>query len=505
MLIDIGRKMFHSHSKMKLKLSYKLFGAFFLILVIVSGAMILSRYIFALTFRNYLHQEEVAKLKRLVPLLQEEYRTHGSWDGLKGNPRQWQRLTRSVTGSGPFPPPPPFRGAAVRNVKPRSGDRSPPDAAPPPDAPPPSGIPGALLLDARRQAVVGIPAPGDPVDAVAIEVDGEVVGWLGMHAHEPFKTGRQAALFEHQGRQLYMLGGVVIGLTAVIAYFFARSVLRPIHQLIRGTRELSRRNFTVRIESAAGDELGQLAENFNAMAQTLENYEKMRLQWLTDISHELRTPLAVLRGEVEALQDGVRTPTHANLTSLHTEIIGISRLVEDLHLLSMADSDRLLMNKQRICANTVLEAVIESYRTRTNQCRLTVLAQLDTVRSVRITGDADRLGQVFSNIVENACKYVHPPGTLSISGHVKDHALTFRFQDSGPGVPDEALPRLFDRLYRVDTSRNRDSGGSGLGLAICRHIIENHGGRIWAQSNAQGGLSIGIQLPLAQGKNSTAG
>jgi two-component system sensor histidine kinase BaeS len=526
MAIEIGYKILHSHSGMRLKLSYKLFGAFFLILVIVSGAMMLSRYIFALTFRTYIHQEEQEKLKNLVPLLQEEYRSHGSWDGLKGDPQQWQQLTRAIMGSGPppssfvtpptstlkpsspsfeNPPPNDFTPPPPSFEKPPPNDLTPPSGnAFPPDGPPPGGLPGVLLLDARHQAVVGILEPGDPRDAVAIEVDGEVVGWLGMRAHEPFESGRPAALFEHQARQLYLLGGVVIGLTAVIAFLFARSVLRPIHQLILGTRELSQRNFTVRIASAAGDELGQLAENFNAMAQTLENYEKMRLQWLTDISHELRTPLAILRGEVEALQDGVRKPTLANLASLHTEILGISRLVEDLHLLSMADSDRLLMNNQWICACNVLKTVIESYRTRMDQCRITVHTRLDTVQSVRIEGDADRLGQVFSNICENACKYVHPPGTLSISGQVDDHALTLRFQDSGPGVPEEALPRLFDRLYRVDTSRNRDSGGSGLGLSICRHIIENHGGRIWAQRSPQGGLAIEIQLPLARKKNLTA-
>jgi two-component system sensor histidine kinase BaeS len=497
MEIEIGRKILHSHSGMRLKLSYKLFGAFCLILVIVSGAMMLSRYIFTLTFRNYLHQEEMVKLKRLVPLLQEEYRAHGSWDGLKGDPQQWQRLTSAVTFSEPPPLPPSFERAPPNDFKTPPGDGF------PPDGPPPGGPPGVLLLDARHQAVAGIPGPGDPQDAVPIEVGGEIVGWLGMHTHEPIKSGRPAALFEHQTRQLYLLGGVVIGLTAVIAFLFSRSVLKPIHQLILGTRELSRRNFTVRIDSAAADELGQLAENFNTMAQTLENYEKMRLQWLTDISHELRTPLAILRGEVEALQDGVRKPTHPNLASLHTEILGISRLVEDLHLLSLADSDRLLMNKQWISACSVLKSVLESYRTRMDQCRLTVRTRLDTVESVRIEGDADRLGQVFSNICENACKYVHPPGTLSISGHADDQALTFRFQDSGPGVPEEALPRLFDRLFRVDASRSRESGGSGLGLSICRHIIENHGGRTWAQRSAQGGLTIVVQLPLARKKNST--
>ncbi|MFW9845633.1 MAG: HAMP domain-containing protein, partial [Candidatus Thorarchaeota archaeon] len=349
--------------EMRLKLSYKLFGAFLLILVIVSGAMLLSRYIFARTFRNYIHQMELEKLERLVPILQKEYRAHGSWDGIKGDPRQWRRLMRALP-EDELPPPPLFGGAPPNGFKP------PPGHTRPPDGPIPGAPPGILLMDARHQAVVGIPAPDDPRDAIAIEVDGEIVGWLGIHTHEPFKSGRPAILFERQARQLYLLGGVVIGLTAVIAFLFSRSLLRPIRQLIRGTRELSRRNFTARIDAVAGDELGQLAENFNLMAHTLENYEKMRLQWLTDISHELRTPLAVLRGEVEALQDGLREPTPANLSSLHTEILGISRLVEDLHLLSMADSDQLLMNKRQISPCGVLEAAVESYQTRLDHCRI---------------------------------------------------------------------------------------------------------------------------------------
>jgi two-component system sensor histidine kinase BaeS len=481
---------------MRLKLSYKLFGAFFLILVIVTGAMLLSQYIFARTFRNYIYQIELEKLKRLVPLLQQEYRSQGNWDGLKSNPQQWWRLTRALPKDKLPPPPSPFEGAPPKRPKPPPGHVPPPDGGPPPGA-----LPGVLLMDARHQAVVGIPAPDDPRDAIAIEVDGEIVGWLGMHKHEPFKSGRPAVLFERQARQLSLLGVVVIGLTALIAFLFSRSLLRPIRQLIRGTRELSQRNFTIRIDSVAGDELGQLAENFNTMAHTLENYEKMRLQWLTDISHELRTPLAVLRGEIEALQDGVREPTPAHLASLHTEIIGISRLVEDLHLLSMADSDQLLMNKQRISPCAVLAAVIESYHIRLDQCRIMIDAQYEAVGTEKIEGDADRLGQVFGNILENACQYVHPPGTLVISGHKDDHALTLRFEDTGPGVPEEALPRLFDRLFRVEASRSRNSGGSGLGLSICQHIIESHGGRIWAQSSPRGGLSIGIRLPLTKKRN----
>lgn len=486
----------NGYRKMQIKLSYKLFGAFFLILGIVVGAMMLSRYIFSLNFRNYIHHVELERLESLVPALQAEYRADGNWDALKADPGRWQRLVHITPDMNMPAPPPPLARAPSQGFRPPTGHEIPPPEGLPPDRPPP-----VFLMDARHRAIVGLPGPNDQRELVAIEVGGQVVGWLGLHRHEPFKTGRPAALLKRQARQLCLLGGVVIGLTALIAFLFSRHLLRPVERLTRGTRELADRNFTVRIEPSTGDELGQLAVNFNAMAHTLEDFETMRLQWLNDISHELRTPLAVLRGEIEALQDRVREPTPANLTSLHTEILRISKLVEDLHLLSMADSDRLFLNKQWISPGRVLENVIENYQTRFDRRQIKIESRLASVQMVRINADADRMAQVFTNILENACKYVDAPGTLRVSGRTDDHFLTFQFEDSGPGVPEEAQPRLFDRLFRVDPSRNRDTGGSGLGLSICRHIIENHNGRIWAQRSPEGGLCIGISLPLPRKDN----
>ena len=237
------------------------------------------------------------------------------------------------------------------------------------------------------------------------------------------------------------------------------------------------------------------------MAETLENYETMRRQWLTDISHELRTPLAVLRGEIEALQDGVHKPSPSNLASLHAEIIRISKLVEDLHLLSLADADRLPFRTQQVSPVQVLSKTVASYHTRFRQHAIEIDLQIDDSKDIRIKGDANRLEQVFTNIFENACKYVSPGGNLNIAGECRDQSLVLLFADSGPGVPEDALPRLFDRLYRVDPSRNRDSGGSGLGLSICQHIVQSHAGRIWAEKSALGGLAIGIALPLAEKEN----
>ena len=480
---------------MQVKLSYKLFGAFFLILTIVVGAMILSRYIFSLTFRNYIHQMELEDLKRLVPVLQETYRANNGWEGISTDQQRWRLLMRVGPDARRRPPLPVPQNAAPPGSEPSRKQEN----RPPKDMPP-GGPPQVLLMDASHRPIFGQPGPSDPRPLVPIEVDSKIVGWLGLHRYEPFNSGPPAAVLDQQARQLYLLGAVVVGLTALIAFLFSRHLLKPIQRLIRGTRELAGRNFSARIQPATRDELGQLAENFNSMADTLENYEKMRRQWITDISHELRTPLAVLRGEIEALQDGVRDPSPSNLTSLHAEILRISRLVEDLHLLSMADSESLSMNRQWISPGSVLGIIVENYRPRFDQRRIKTAIALGGIEGIRIKGDADRLGQVFTNILENACRYIRPPGVLQIIGQADKQFLTIQFQDSGPGVPEEALPRLFDRLYRVDPSRNRDAGGSGLGLSICRHIVDNHNGRIWAQNSPLGGLTIGIRLPMTNGK-----
>ncbi|GAB6908115.1 Signal transduction histidine kinase [Desulfosarcina cetonica] len=475
---------------MTIRLSYKLVGAFFLILAIAVGAMGLSRYLFSLNFKTYFNQVAEERLQGLVPVLQEAYRTTHSWASVTNDPQRWQRLLSEALDIRKHTPPPPA-GA----ISPGS-----PDTYGRPPGPPPDGMPGPpamiLLMDAQERSLLGHPSPDDPRRLVAIEVDGQVVGWLGWHHHEPFKSGPPAALLARQTRQFYLLGTGVIGLTALIAFLFSRHLLGPIQRLARVTRELTQRNFTVRIAATTSDEIGELTNHFNAMAHTLESYEQMRRQWITDIAHELRTPLSVLRGEIEAIQDGIREPTPQNLTSLHAEILRLGKLVDDLHLLARSDSDQLQIEWLRVAPFSVLKNVTETYRDRFVRKGI----QLEVVPApgmdkASIRGDGDRLAQVFTNLLDNALKYVATPGKLAITGAADQQTLTLLFQDSGPGVPAEALPRLFDRLFRVDPSRSRETGGSGLGLSICRNIIDRHQGRIWAEPGILGGLTIGISLP----------
>ncbi len=475
---------------MRIKLAYKLFGAFFLILAIVVGAVLFARHLFFLNFRNHIQQVEIEKLRSLVPALEAEYRANDGWEGLRSDLAHWQRVIGVLSDI--------MKDTPVLAAEAPLAD---PDAdagqRPSPLKVSPRGPPGVLLMDAQRQPIIGIPGSDDRQQLVAIEVEGRIVGWLGLEKHTPFKSGASEAWLERQARQLYLLAGAVIVLTALIAFFLSRHLLKPVQRLARGTRDLADRDFTVRIAPTTGDELGQLAENFNAMAQTLGHYENLRRQWLADISHELRTPLAILRGEIEALQDGVRPPTADNLASLHAEILRIAKLVEDLHLLSLAESDILQVNPRPISPAAVLVRVAENHRGPLAQRHIELELRLAGIGATQIQGDAHRLEQVFTNILENAAKYIQSPGSLQVTGQVGQEGLTLRFEDSGPGVPAEALTRLFDRLYRVESSRNRDTGGSGLGLSICKHIVESHGGRIWAEASPLGGLCILLRLPLA--------
>ncbi len=452
-----------------MKLSIKLFGAFFLILAIVVGAMFFSRYLFSRNFREYIQQVEQERLQQMVPSLVEAYRAQAGWEKIRADHSRWEDLLDRWSDQQSDP-------SQQRDSRFHDIDR-------------------VLLSDDNLHPIVGTPGPEDQARLVAVNIDGRTVGWLGLKKREQFK-GPPAALMERQNRDLFLLGCAVIGLTALIAVLFSRHLLQPIQRLTHGTQELAERNFSVRIASTTRDELGQLAKNFNTMAETLENLEGMRQQWLTDISHELRTPLAVLRGEVEALQDGIREATPKNLASLHAEILRLGKLVEDIHMLSMADADTLSISERSVCPHTVLQNVLEYHQGRFLQCQIEIETAVDEIAEVVIKGDADRLEQVFTNIFDNVCKYVPASGLLRVSGWVHGSLLQFYFQDSGPGVPDDALPRLFDRLYRVDASRNRDTGGSGLGLSICRQIIERHGGKIWAEKSPAGGLCIGLELPL---------
>ena len=257
------------------------------------------------------------------------------------------------------------------------------------------------------------------------------------------------------------------------------------------------------------DELAQLARTFNTMAEQLSSIEASRRQWLGDVAHELRTPLAAMRAEIEAVQDGIRPFDDKTALRLHRQVMRLIQLVGDLRASLDAAGTSAPSAQVPVHPLSLLAEALASMRPRLAQAGIDVdttgLDALATqVPAPLVLGDAQQLHQVFLNLLENSLRYTDAGGQLQITArevgapgsaaHLQ--VLQVQLDDSAPGVPAHELPRIFERLYRAETSRNRDHGGSGLGLAICRAIVLAHGGTLAAEASPLGGLRITLTLPL---------
>ncbi len=489
--------------RMSLRLSHKIFFAFlltfFLILLLMIGSMEFFAY---RNFSDYVVKMELKSLDKLINSLKEEYAGPPGWDRLRDDPGHWGNLLESsLNGNENFRPPPPHDFDRHRPPPPGGpAHRLPPGKEkrrqPPPGPGRPSIFPRLSLFDHNKEPLAGRDFSVEALMLREIKVDDKIIGWVGLRPREPLSHPLDVDYLQQQSQAFYFLAGGALILAAVVSFFLSRHFLAPIKALTSGTQALASLAFDTRIDVRSKDELGQLASDFNVMARTLEKYEQMRGQWISDISHELRTPLSIMRGEIEAIQDGVRELNHSAIDSLHTETLALSKIVNDLHDLSLAESDALILKKVPVDPVRILKETLKLFEFRFTQERIGVSDKLDSSQTVQLPGDRERLVQLFSNLLENSLKYTDKPGSLTIWQEYQPDWFVLYLEDSGPGVPERSLGRLFDRLYRVDPSRNRLKGGSGLGLAICRNIVEIHGGRIMARNSEAGGLRIEIKLPL---------
>jgi two-component system sensor histidine kinase BaeS len=485
---------------MNFKLSYKIFVAFTLTAFLVVALMVgLIRFYVARNFADYANKALLERYSDVSAALATEYQTHKGWQALKDNPRRWQQilrpsLPRKVFANRKQPPRP-------REMDNKGSGSSDPGMLTPRPARRIQRLTRRLVLfDADKQHIAGGRAgvSYDGYTLQAIAIDGKTVGWFGLHKKEHLANPLAVGFLKQQSQILYIIGGGILLLAAIVAFLLSRHLLAPVRKLTAGTQALASRQFDTRIEVESQDELGQLAADFNAMAQTLEKYERMRRQWISDIAHELRTPLSILRGEIEALKDGVREINRDALDSLYSEARHLSKIVNDLHELSLADAGVLSINKVPVDPVAVLNETLGHFKQSFAENQIGIENNLENQSSVSIIGDADRLKQLFSNLMENTLRYADAPGTLKIGQGRTENRLILFFEDSGPGVPEEALDHLFDRLYRLDRSRSRTrEGGSGLGLSICKSIAKALGGEIRAVNAHSGGLRIEIELPLA--------
>lgn len=480
----------------RLTIQRKVFLATFALATSMALLLILiTRWNLELGFERYTTSAEFSRIDWMIRNIEAEYAEHGNWDFIRNDPGEtWRRFLRPP---GVLP-----EDQLPRPLWQRNG------GPPRPNFPPPSQLAGRApsdllslgprlaLLDPAGGYLLGNPEGVHAPAQRPIRHNGREVGRLALLAAPTSVSELGAAFLASQTRNLFLSGLAALFLSLLAAWLLARHFLAPIRDLTEGARKIAGNRLDTRIPVRRDDEFGELASDFNSMAEQLARAEQSRRAWISDSSHELRTPLAVLRAEIEALQDGIRIADPATLERLLRQTQQLTRLVDDLRLTldhDPATTDLALVPMTPIA---VLRDVISAFAKRYQIAGIAIDTTRLNDRGWHIPGDIERLTQVFSNLLENTLRYTHRGGSLRIAAQAEGRRLVLQFDDTAPAPPKAALPRLFERFFRAEPSRSRAHGGSGLGLAICKSIVEAHGGVISACLSELGGLCIRIQLPL---------
>lgn len=446
-------------------------------------------------FKAFLVKQETAVLQTLAPALSDLYEVRGSWGFLRDNPNAWQRIWRLSHASPGGPEGPGRRRERL--------DR---EAAPqnqPIDprflrwmmAPERGSLRDRLfLLNDHHERVAGAENwTQEGVVLEAIERDGEVVGWIGFAPMGKLLPPDAERFLDGQVRITVIALLIALVVAAALAWILARNVSRPVRKLADTVSDLSRGEYRTRVPISSPDEIGDLAGHVNQLAETLEMNRSARQRWMADIAHELRTPVAILKGEIEALVDGVRVADADTSASLREEIEQLSALIDDLQTLALSDAGALNIHKKPLDLSVLAAQCAESFQDRLADRGIDL--DLQVPGEVMVTADHQRLRQLLHNLLENSCRYVSRGGQVMISLIQAQDRVELILEDSGPGLTMEQIARIFERFYRAEVSRSRAGGGSGLGLSICKNIVEAHGGTILAEHSDMGGLKLRVSLP----------
>ncbi|RQO57919.1 two-component sensor histidine kinase [Variovorax sp. KBW07] len=513
----------------RLTLSRKIFLALAALLIVLllsfAGLSILA---LQRGLGSYVAEIEIRRMDWLAQLVLKHYVANGDWKNLRDNDEAWHRLQmgrlaavldgagvaderrlppwyqyRSLRGAPPegtteiVPPqvPPPSSSSAPASPSSPSASPQPSPspqlellsrrflAGPPPPwfFPDPRELADSIfqrlaVLDAKGERVVGATVDLENAARLPIRRNKSVVGYLALAPVQGLESEADRAFLARQSGVIVLTGLCGLAFALVLSWLLARRWFKPIDALTQAAQEVARGRLSTRVAVHGSDELALLGKTFNDMAQRLDTVEASRRAWLADAAHELR---------------------------LHRQVIRLGQLVDDLRS-SMREPQSDLLTAT-VFPLSLLKEALDHTRDRFVQRGIAVDRRaVDLVAGSAqpmVEGDARRLHQVFMNLLENTLAYTDGGGELrigvTVDGAWTGNRLTLVFDDSAPGLPENELPRLFDRLFRGETSRSREFGGSGLGLSICRATIEAHGGTIDASASPLGGLRMTLTLPLA--------
>ncbi|PKN94360.1 MAG: hypothetical protein CVU44_04555 [Chloroflexi bacterium HGW-Chloroflexi-6] len=353
---------------------------------------------------------------------------------------------------------------------------------------------GDILLDEGQSdtALIGQLLTLDDLRTYPIIVNKTEVGQIAIRADE-FGIARYFLDLLAPLTGLSIFGGL---LTVIFGILLTRRVVYPLAEVIAASQAVTRGDLSARVAVGGSSDIRDLTDNFNRMADSLEQNETQRRNLLADVAHELRTPLTVMRGKLEGILDGVYPPDENHIAPVLEETYLLERLVEDLRLLTLAETRQIHFEIKEVNVNALVGRLIPLFEAQASEKGITLRAQT-TPDLPAVLADHQRLEQVIGNLVSNSLRHVPEGGEIVIETGKTASGLRVSVLDNGPGVPEADISHLFERFWRGEKSRARSSGGAGLGLAIARQLVEAQGGSIHAQNRAQGGLEVSCELPAS--------
>lgn len=357
------------------------------------------------------------------------------------------------------------------------------------------------IYNNNGQLILGnsIQASSETIIKRDIYVRGELSAQIYMIKLKPVPDDIESKFLTSQYQSIFLVSGTLLIIAFLLARWVARQWVQPLLEIQRFTKVIAHGAFDTRLQVQRSDEIGDAIRNINQMAESLQKLETSRRRWIADMSHELRTPLTILRGEIDALVDGIIPTQTAALISLQEEVLHLNALVDDLHLLAMSDLRALPCYFEEIDALELVENLLERFSLRAKQENISLIFENRPAHSITVNWDKKRIEQLLGNLIDNSFRYSDAPGKIVFNLSQHKQNVMIQINDTPPGLSNSDFDRIFEPLFRADLSRSRQSGGggSGLGLAICQKIVQAHHGHISAAASVLGGVQLTIELPIA--------
>jgi two-component system, OmpR family, sensor histidine kinase BaeS len=470
--------------RLRLILSYAL-----IVLIAILSLVIIVRLNTAKTVATFMYRGGLVGVENLVIELEESYQRDGSWSDSEKLIKDWQPTDshRPSTGRGPGGMGPMGGGEMMgemmgQRIRLLDGD-------------------GKVLADSHDDH----PAEHFDIDdlgqAISLQTEGHIVGYLLPESGINFSPVQEQRLLSGLN-DAALTAGLIAGMAAlVLGFLLTYSLMHPVRELTRAAVHMADGDLNQRVSLKGGKDIATLGETFNHMASSLQDAEARRRALTADIAHELRTPLAVQRAHLEALQDGIYGLELEALIPIEEQNHALTRLVDDLRTLALADAGQLTLECMDVDFSALIERVCARFNVQAAARDIKIVLSPMNV-PLNLTIDPQRIEQVIKNILSNAIRYTPPGGTITVALEELPEQIKLSVRDTGPGIPKDSLPHVFERFYKADTSRHRDDGGTGLGLSIARSIAISHGGDMNASNHPQGGAVFELHLPRSSDDHS---